>query len=56
MDNRLQCLEIQKFQQRLSRLLGRTIDRNVAATIWVRKYAKIWRLKHCQRQSLYLSP
>jgi hypothetical protein len=45
-DNRQQLLEIQKYQERLSRFIGRKIDNNTAASIWIRKYAKIWRMQH----------
>jgi hypothetical protein len=44
-DNKQQILEIRKYQERLSRFLGKQIDDNIAAVIWIRKYAKIWRLQ-----------
>ncbi|MDD5676029.1 MAG: hypothetical protein PHC61_17795 [Chitinivibrionales bacterium] len=45
-DNKQQILEIQKYQVRLSKFIGKNIDTNTAAIIWIRKYAKIWRLTH----------
>ena len=46
MDNTLQLEEIRKYKQYLSMILGRDIDENAAARIWIRKYAKVWRLTH----------
>jgi hypothetical protein len=46
MDNEKQVWEIAKYQQYLAELIGREIDKDIAARIWIRKYAKIWRLRH----------
>ena len=46
MDNQKQVLEIIKYKQRLSKIIGKEIPNNIAALIWIRKYAKIWRLQH----------
>lgn len=44
-DNMSQVLEIQAYKEYLSELLGKEVERNVAARIWIRKNARIWRLK-----------
>lgn len=46
MDNEKQVWEIVKYRQYLAELIGKEIDKDVAARIWIRKYAKIWRLRH----------
>jgi hypothetical protein len=46
MDNQNQVSEIRKYQEHLATLIGRQIDRNMVARIWIRKYAKLWRLRH----------
>lgn len=46
MDNRQQIEEIRNFALHLCRLTGQLIPEELAARIWIRKYAKIWRLKH----------
>lgn len=46
MDNQKQILEITKYRQHLSKIIGKEISTNFAALIWIRKYAKIWRLRH----------
>ena len=46
MDNEKQVCEITKYQQHLAELIGREIDKDIAAGIWIRKYAEIWRLRH----------
>ncbi|HEX3020070.1 MAG TPA: hypothetical protein VHP36_07195 [Chitinispirillaceae bacterium] len=46
MDNLLQIIEIRKYRLYLCKLLNSNIDEEIAARIWIRKYAKIWRLKH----------
>jgi hypothetical protein len=50
MDNREQVEEIRKYQSRLSGLTGKDIPAEMAAWLWIRKYAKVWRLRHpvCQ--------
>jgi len=50
-DNARQLSEIEIYRQRLSRLLNREVDLNAAAFIWIRKYARIWRLKHPAAQN-----
>ena len=45
-ENKKQIVEIKKYQDRLSRFVGKKIDPNTAAIIWIRKYAKIWRMQH----------
>lgn len=44
MDNFIQIKKIREFRQHLSKTTGKEIDMETAARIWVRKYAKIWRL------------
>jgi hypothetical protein len=46
MDNEKQVWEISKYRQYLVELIGKNVDRDTAARIWIRKYAKIWRLRH----------
>jgi hypothetical protein len=46
MDNEKQVWEIAKYQQYLAEMVGKEIDKDVAARIWIRKYAKAWRLRH----------
>ena len=46
MDNYDQLSKILKYQEHLSTVVGKEIDNNVAAQIWIRKYAEVWRLKH----------
>jgi hypothetical protein len=46
MDNEKQVWEIAKYQQYLADLIGKEIDKDIAARIWIRKYAQIWRLRH----------
>ena len=46
MDNEKQVWEIAKYQQYLAELIGKEIDKDFAARIWIRKYARIWRLLH----------
>jgi hypothetical protein len=46
MDNEKQVWEIAKYQQYLAEMIGKEIDKDVAARIWIRKYAKVWRLRH----------
>ena len=45
MDNHIQIEEIRKYRQYLSEILGEDIDEEVAARIWVMRYAEIWRMK-----------
>ena len=45
-DNRQQLDQIELYRQRLCRLLQRDVDLNVAALIWIRKYARLWRMRH----------
>jgi hypothetical protein len=46
MDNEKQVKEITRYQRYLADVVGREIDKNIAARIWIRKYAKVWRLTH----------
>ncbi|MCP4220230.1 MAG: hypothetical protein GY765_36700 [bacterium] len=46
MDNIKQVREIKGYCLYLSLLTGRKIPIEVAAAIWIRKYADVWRLKH----------
>jgi hypothetical protein len=48
MDNYRQIIEIKKYKQYLSRIIGKEIKNNIAAAIWIRKYSKIWRMRHQQ--------
>jgi hypothetical protein len=45
MDNHIQIEEIRKYRQYLSEILGKDVDEETAARIWVTKYAEIWRMK-----------
>jgi len=46
MDNKQQIKEIKKYREHLSKSMHKSVDLNTAAELWIRKYAKIWRLKH----------
>jgi len=46
MDNRTQILQIEKYRQRLARMRGRDVDCDIAARLWIRKYARLWRISH----------
>lgn len=46
MDNFLQIDEIKKYQRHLQEVTGEEVDEEVAALIWIRKYAHDWRLRH----------
>lgn len=46
MDNEQQIDEIRKYRDYLSDLLDTDVDCNLAAVIWISKYARIWRLMH----------
>jgi hypothetical protein len=46
MDNIKQIEEILKYYKYLVKIIGKDIDINLAARIWIRKFAKIWRLQH----------
>jgi hypothetical protein len=48
MDNTLQIEEIKKYQRHLSEITGETVDEEVAALLWIRKYAQVWRLQHAR--------
>jgi hypothetical protein len=39
-----QACEIFKYRKHPAKSVGREIDVNIVAMIWIRKYAKIWRL------------
>ncbi len=44
MDNQEQIKEIMRYRQHLSQITHHDIDQETAALIWVRKYARLWRL------------
>jgi hypothetical protein len=46
MDNQEQIKEIMRYRLHLSRITHHEIDLETAALIWVRKYARVWRLVH----------
>jgi hypothetical protein len=46
MDNIQQIEEIKKYYRYLNRTVGRKIDLEFAAQVWIRKYARLWRMKH----------
>jgi len=46
MDNLQQLKAIKKYRRYLNRMVNREIDLEFAAQIWIRKYARIWRMKH----------
>ncbi len=46
MDNILQIIEIHKYHTYLCNLIGKNIDFEISARIWIKKYAKLWRLRH----------
>jgi hypothetical protein len=46
MDNAVQVEEIRKYREQLCEMLGKNVDYEAAALIWIRKYAQIWRLQH----------
>lgn len=52
MDNFLQIIEIKKYKFYLNRLIGKEIKDTIAAAIWIRKYAKIWRSRHQKFQQV----
>jgi len=52
MDNDTQISEIEKYHKFLTGLMGRDIDKNTAARIWIRKYAELWRIKHPTQQTI----
>ncbi len=50
MDNKQQIKEIQKYRCYLCKSMHKNVDINTAALLWIRKYAKIWRSKHEDKQ------
>ena len=50
MDNSKQIAEIRKYRLRLSKILRKEIDEDIAAEIWIRKYAEAWRLRRENRR------
>jgi hypothetical protein len=46
MDNLLQIDEIKKYQRYLQENTGEDVDEEMAALIWIRKYANQWRSRH----------
>jgi len=55
MDNSSQIAEIRKYRERLSRMVGHDIDDDVAAQLWIRTYARLWRLTHPAERECALS-
>jgi hypothetical protein len=53
MDNVDQLEEIQEYREHLSSVVGKEVDDNTAAFIWIRKNAQTWRLKHPLQQPGY---
>jgi hypothetical protein len=53
MDNRKQIDEILRYRERLSRLTGKRVDTETAAYIWIRHYARLWRLRHPRSQKQF---
>jgi hypothetical protein len=45
-DNDIQIREILKYDEHLRDCTGRDIPVEVAAAIWIRKYARLWRTSH----------
>jgi len=45
-DNNQQVAEIIKFCSHLEEMIGHAINPEVAAHIWIRKFAKAWRNEH----------
>ena len=45
MDNYKQINRIERYRKHLQRVLHTDIDLNYAATIWIEKYARLWREK-----------
>jgi len=46
MDNMLQIEEIKRYREHLVEMVGMNVDYEAAAMIWIRNYAKMWRLRH----------
>ena len=46
MDNYLQIDEIKKYQHYLQQITGGHVDEEIAALVWIRKFAGDWRSKH----------
>jgi len=45
-DNLKQIEEIRNYVKHLYSMTGVWVAEDVAAVIWIRKYAKVWRLTH----------
>lgn len=56
MDNILQIREISRYRKYLCNLLKINIDAEIAARIWISKYAEIWRLKHQLVENVIIEP
>jgi hypothetical protein len=52
MDNLQQIEEIKKYCRYLNRTFSAKVDLEFAAQIWIRKYARLWRMK---RQSFRMA-
>jgi hypothetical protein len=48
MDNSLQIEEIKRYQRHLEEQTGETVDEEVAALLWIRKYAHFWRMRQSE--------
>jgi hypothetical protein len=48
MDNSLQIEEIKRYQRHLEELTGEKVDEEIAALLWIRKYAHSWRLRESE--------
>lgn len=46
MDNIKQIKEILKYKKHLTRILHRVVSFDEAASIWIHKFAALWRKKH----------
>jgi hypothetical protein len=46
MDNQEQIREIMRYRLHLAHITHQEIDLETAALIWIRKYARVWRLVH----------
>ena len=50
MRNDLQLIEIQRYHNHLHRL-GRALDMEQTARLWIRRYARLWRQHWLERAS-----
>jgi hypothetical protein len=52
MGNDLQLIEILRYHRHLHRL-GRALDLEVTARIWIRRFARLWREHRVERGEVY---